>query len=127
MRNFNSFKALSSGIRQDIIEFLGVKERYLSEIAEHVSKTPQTIDFHLNILIDSGFVKAIEKDGKKYYMLTNENILEMIQTKKGHGLIGHHRHHHPIPPHELILNEIEKINKRFDSIEKKLDKVLNKK
>ena len=122
MKEFNTYKALSSNIRQEIVQFIGEKERYLSEIAEHVHKTPQTIDFHLNILSENGLIKSEEKDGKRYYTLTNDNVLDMIGPRRNKGIgLGWQRHK---APHEIVIDESEKINKRLNTIENKLDKML---
>ena len=45
MREGDIHKALSGPMRQEIIRFLGTGEKYLSEIANHINKTPQTVDF----------------------------------------------------------------------------------
>jgi len=119
MRGINAWKALSSEIRQEILLYLEDGEKYLSEIAEHLSKTPQTIDFHLSMLQELGIVKSLEKDGKRYYLLTDPDILKSFGSH-------HHRfelHHHK-PPHEIVLDIKEELNERMDRIEKKLDLLL---
>ena len=119
MREFNSMKALSSGIRQEIIMFLKTGDKYLSEIAEKVSKTPQTIDFHLNILRNNSFVEIVERNGKKYYHLKDKDILNSFGPR-GFG-VGRNRHQ---TPHEIVSNSMEEINKKLKSIEDKLDRLL---
>jgi DNA-binding transcriptional ArsR family regulator len=115
----NSWKALSSSIRQEIIIFLSNGEKYLSEIAEHLNKTPQTVDFHLNILQELGIVKGIERDGKKYYVLIDNEILKSFGP---HGpRFGMHHHK---PPHEIVLDIKDELNNRMDELERKMDLIL---
>jgi DNA-binding transcriptional ArsR family regulator len=121
MREGNVHKALSSPMRKEIILFLGSGKRYLSEIAEHIDRTPQTVDFHLSILINSGFVKSFEEEGKKFYELKDKGILKFVYNRKPLPL-----HHHPKPPHEIVLDIKDELNERMDRIEKKLDKLLEK-
>jgi len=119
MREGNIHKALSSPMRREIIIFLGTGRKYLSEIANHIKKTPQTVDFHLSILENSGLVESVEEEGKKYYELKNRDVLKFL---------SHHRplpgKHHPKPPHEIVLDIKDEMNERMDKIEKKLDKIL---
>lgn len=121
MKESNVHKALSSPVREEIILFLGLEKRYLSEIANHIRKTPQTTDFHLSILENNNFIKSSDSEGKKYYELINKDILKYIGHQKPlpHG-------YHPKPPHEIILDVKEELNERMDRIEKKLDKILDK-
>ena len=66
MQGMNAWKALSSSIRQEILIFLKDGEKYLSEIADHLNKTPQTIDFHMSMLQELGIVKSLERDGTAF-------------------------------------------------------------
>ena len=117
----NIHKALSSPMRRNIILFLGTGKKYLSEIAEHVGKTPQTVDFHLEILTRNGLVSYATEDGKKYYVLKDKRILKFLDERRP---LPHK--HHPKPPHEMILDVKNEMNERMDKIEKKLDEILNK-
>lgn len=121
MRQSNVHKALSSDVRREIIHFLGHGKKYLSEIAHHIDKTPQTTDFHLSILESSNFIKGSELEGKKFYELQNTDIAKFMGPGRPlpHG-------HHPKPPHEIVLDIKKELNERMDRIEKKLDKVLEK-
>lgn len=119
MKEANIHKALSSETRREIILFIGAGKRYLSEIAEHTRKTPQTIDFHLSILQNSGIVKSADEEGKRYYELKDKSILKFLEERRPlpPGL-------HPKPPHEIVLDMRDELNERMDRIEKKLDKIL---
>lgn len=119
MRESNIHKALSSETRRDIILFLGTGKKYLSEIAEHVRKTPQTVDFHLSILDGIGLTAGSELEGKKFYELKSMDILKFVEH--GRPLPPGH---HPKPPHEIVLDVRDELNARMDRIEKKLDKIL---
>ena len=120
MRQSNIHKALSSEVRKEIIRFLGPEKRYLSEIAVHVNKTPQTVDFHLNILENSGLIGTVDSKGKKFYELKSKEVLKFVSHGK------HHFGHHPKPPHEIVLDIKTELNERMDRIEKKLDKLIDK-
>ena len=114
-------KALSSPIRKAVLLSLGEKEKYLSELAAEVGKKPQTVDFHLNVLSEIGFVSSEWKEGKKYYTLKDPKILDFIRDQKAvpPGF-------RPKPPHEIVLDAWKDLGKKLDRIEKKLDKVLKK-
>lgn len=117
----NIHKALSSPTRREIILFLGEGKKYLTEIAEAVDKTPQTIDFHLSILINNGLVKAKEVEGKRFYELKERNILKFLEERRPLP-----PHLHPKPPHEIVLDIKDELNERMERIEKKLDTLLKK-
>lgn len=114
-------KALASGIRRDILMALGKGEMYLSEIAEEIGKKPQTIDFHLNVLAEIGLVTSEWKKGKKYYKITDRKILDFLREHKPVPPRFHHK-----PPHEIVIDAWEDINKRLDKIEKKIDAIARK-
>ena len=122
MRAFGIHKILSSPTRREIILFLGPGKKYLTEIAEHVHKTPQTVDFHLSILESANLVASSELEGKKYYELKDKEILKFVREERPLP----HRHH-PKPPHEIVLDIKDELNERMDRIEKKLDLLLKKK
>ena len=86
----NIHKALSSYSRREILLFLGTGKKILTEIAEHISRTPQTVDFHLAILEKNGLIKTCAEDGKKYYVLADKSILKFV----GPGPLPprHHKH-----------------------------------
>ena len=117
----NIHKALSSPMRRDIILFLSTGKKYLSEIAGHVHKTPQTVDFHLEILVKNGLINSSASEGKKYYELKDRGILKFLREKRP---LPHA--HHPKPPHEIILDVKDELNERMERIEKKLDELLGK-
>jgi len=92
-------KALSSDIRRGILVSLAKKEKYLSEISNEIEKKPQTVDFHLNLLEESGLIDSEWKEGKKYYFLKDRKM----------------PHHKPIPPHALPIKNENKIKFLFMS------------
>lgn len=120
-------KALGNEVRQRILAILSKRDEYLSEIAKQVSMTPQTTDFHLNILVDTGIIGYEWEAGKKYYHLKDKKILAFLREGRPlpPGL-------HPKPPHEIVMDawkdlgeRLDKIENRLDKIEKKLDKINN--
>lgn len=115
------YKALGNEVRQQLLLNLEKKEKYLSELAEELKLAPQTVDFHLNLLVDLGLVSFEWKEGKKYYFLRDKKILEFL---RGHKPIPLELH--PKPPHEIIMDAWEDLSKRLDRIEKKLDKLSKK-
>lgn len=117
----NIHKALSGRVRREIILYLADGKKYLSEIAEFVHKTPQTVDFHLDILVKNRLVEYSTEDGKKYYELRDRKILKFLREKRPIPHI-----HHPKPPHEMILEVRDELNEKMGKIEKKLDKILEK-
>ena len=97
-------KALSSPTRKLILETLSAGPKYLSELSSAVGRKPQTLDFHLKLLLSAGLVRSEWKSGKKYYIL----------KKKQKPLPREPNVLHP----ELLL--------KLDTIESKLDRLLKK-
>ena len=117
----NIHKALSSPTRREIILSLGEGKKYLSEIAEVVDRAPQTVDFHLSILEKNNLIGIEVEKGKKFYCLKDRKILQFLRERR-----PLHPRHHPKPPHEIILDVRDELNKRMGVIEGKLDEILKK-
>jgi len=115
-------KALGNEIRQKILLTLSKKDKYLSEIATEINLAPQTADFHLNLLSEIGLVDSDWKEGKKYYHLKDRKILEFLREKRPIPFALY-----PKPPHEIVMEAMEKLDKRLDVIEEKLDRLSRKK
>lgn len=111
-------KALSNDLRREILLSLSKKEKYLTEIAQEINKKPQTIDFHLSLLVEIGLVSSEWKEGKKYYILKNKKILDFLKHRK--PIPAEFR---PKPPHEIVLDMWDDIKKRLDKLERKIDKL----
>lgn len=114
--------ALSSPVRREILLFLGTGKKYLSEIAEHIDRAPQTVDFHLKILENTGLVSSSSQEGKVFFELKDRAILKFLRERRPIPAL-----HHPKPPHEImeearveILEKLSGIEKRLERIEKKL-------
>ena len=114
-------KALSSDIRREILISLAKREKYLSEISDEIKKKPQTIDFHLNLLVEIGLVESEWKEGRKYYFLKDKKILDFLKEREPVPL-----HLRPKPPHEIVIDAWDDLSKKLDRIEKKIDKFLEK-
>jgi DNA-binding transcriptional ArsR family regulator len=108
-------KAFSSPVRRQILLTISKKPKYLSEIAQEVEKKPQTIDFHLKVLVEIGLVEANWVEGKKYFSVKDKNIIGFLKDKK--PMVPHFHHK---PPHQIVEEAMEKIEKRLISIEKEL-------
>jgi len=114
--------ALSSPVRREILLFLGTGKKYLSEIAEHIQRAPQTVDFHLKILASAGIVSSSAEEGKAFYELKDRSILKFLRERRPIPAL-----HHPKPPHEVmeearaeILQKLAEMEKRLQRIEEKL-------
>ena len=111
-------KAFSSPVRRQILLTISEKSKYLSEIAQEVNKKPQTVDFHLRLLVELGLVGANWIEGKKYFSIKDKNIIKFLKDKK--PMVPHFHHK---PPHQIVEEAMEKIDKRLASIEKKLMRI----
>lgn len=109
-------RALSNDVRREILLSLAEKEKYLSEISTEIKKKPQTIDFHLNMLVEIGLVIGEWREGKKYYRLKDKKIIEFIKHRKPIP-----EEFRPKPPHEIVLDMWDDMKKRLDKIDKRLD------
>ena len=111
-------RMLAGRAKQQILRVLADGEKYLSEIAAAVGRAPQTVDFHLSTLVESGLVKVEEKKGKTYYSLADKDILKFIGG--GRALPPRYL---PKPPHVIIQEMWDDLGGRLEKIEKKLEKL----
>ena len=67
-----TFKALASDTRLEILKALDGRKMNLSEIARRTGLSKTTILEHMNRLVEANLVKKIEREGHKwtYYKLT---------------------------------------------------------
>jgi len=66
-----TFKALSSDTRLDILKALRERKKTITELAESLNLSKSTVHEHLTMLIKSGLVKRIDSKNKwVYYSLT---------------------------------------------------------
>ncbi len=73
-----TFKALASDTRVDILKSLGERKKTVTELAESLNLSKSTVHEHLKVLVKAGLVKRIDTPNKwVYYGL----------TWKGFGLI----------------------------------------
>ncbi|MEA2036937.1 MAG: winged helix-turn-helix domain-containing protein [Nanoarchaeota archaeon] len=114
-------KAFSSPVRKQILLAISEKPKYLSEIGQEVSKKPQTIDFHLKVLVELGLVEANWIEGKKYFSIRDKNIVKFLKDEK--PMVSHFHHK---PPHQIVEEAMRQMEKKLTRIEKKLDKLLEK-
>ncbi|NOX71190.1 MAG: winged helix-turn-helix transcriptional regulator [Candidatus Micrarchaeota archaeon] len=114
-------RALSSPVRRDILLSISEREKYLSEIAGEIGKKPQTIDFHISMLVEIGLVGSRWKGGKKYYFLIEKRIIDFL--REGKPVPPGAR---PKPPHEIVQDMWEDMKRRFDLLEKRLDEIERK-
>jgi len=81
----NSFKALASDTRLNIIRTLDGKKMSLNDIAQSTKLHKVTLHEHLSRLTEAGFIKKIEREGHKwvYYKLSwkGESLLHPENTR----------------------------------------------
>jgi len=114
-------KAFSSPVRKQILMGISKKPKYLSEIAQEVGKKPQTIDFHLKVLVELDLIETNWIEGKKYFSIKDKNIIGFLKEKK--PITPHFQHK---PPHEIVAEAMKTIEKKLNSIEKRLIKLEQK-
>ncbi len=114
-------KAFSSAVRKQILLVISKKPKYLSEIAQEVSKKPQTIDFHLKVLTELDLIETNWIEGKKYFSIKDKNIIKFLKDNK--PMVPHFNGK---PPHEIVAEAMTEITKRLDNIDKRLAKLEKK-
>ena len=114
-------KAFSSPVRKQILLQISKKPKYLSEIAQGIDKKPQTIDFHLRVLVELDIVECNWIEGKKYFSVKDKNILNFLKDKQ--PVVPHFSHK---PPHQIVEDAMKKISNKLNSIEKRLTEIENK-
>jgi len=82
--DIESFKALASETRLDILKILDGKKMNLSDICNTTKLNKMTLHEHLSKLTQAGFIKRIEREGHKwvYYKLSwkGESLLHPENT-----------------------------------------------
>ena len=80
----DDFKALASDSRLEIIKALDGKKMGLKELSNSTNLNKMTLHEHLSKLVETGFVKRIEREGHKwvYYKLTwkGESLIPVSYT-----------------------------------------------
>lgn len=79
-----SFRALASDTRVEIIKSLGRRRKMLTELSRQLGMSPSTVKEHMDNLARAGLVVQIDDGHKwKYYELTRkgENILHPSETR----------------------------------------------
>ena len=83
--DLNSFKALASDTRLNILRTLDGKKLSLNDIARSTNLHKVTLHEHLSRLAEAGFIKKIEREGHKwvYYKLSwkGESLLHPENTR----------------------------------------------
>jgi DNA-binding transcriptional ArsR family regulator len=83
--DLNSFKALASDTRLNILKTLDGKKLSLNDIARSTNLHKVTLHEHLNRLNEAGFIKKIEREGHKfvYYQLSwkGQSLLHPENTR----------------------------------------------
>jgi ArsR family transcriptional regulator len=74
------FRALSDPIRLEIVEFLRGGEKCVCEIIPHIGVIQPLVSRHLRILKDCGLVKDRRDGVRRLYSITDNKILETIDS-----------------------------------------------
>jgi ArsR family transcriptional regulator len=71
------FHAISESTRMTILQFLSQRERCVTEL-QHILDAPQSsVSYHLNVLRESGLVRARREGRWKYFSLRAETLEHM--------------------------------------------------
>lgn len=74
------FKALSDKSKLEIVELLSKKSMYASEIAEKLNLTSATVSYHMNVLMEAGFITIKKKDGRIYYYFKKDSMQNLVDN-----------------------------------------------
>ncbi|MGB4659113.1 MAG: winged helix-turn-helix domain-containing protein [Mobilitalea sp.] len=75
-------KLLSDKSKIDILEYISRKPSYGKEIADELNLSTATISYHMNALLNTGFINANVDANKVYYSLNSERIATSIDDVK---------------------------------------------
>lgn len=78
----NAGKLLSDKSKVDILEFISKKPCYGKEIANELNLSTATISYHVNALLQIGFVKAEVNSNKVYYSIARDRIASYLEEIK---------------------------------------------
>jgi len=73
-------RALADPIRLDMIELLRKGERCVCEITPYVKVTQPLVSRHLKILKERGIIKSRKERNRRYYSITDDRILNMLDS-----------------------------------------------
>jgi rhodanese-related sulfurtransferase/DNA-binding HxlR family transcriptional regulator len=73
-------KALSSGNRLEILEFLAQSERSVDELAKIAGLTTGNMSQHLQQLRQSGLVESRKEGLKVYYRLSGDDVIDLLNA-----------------------------------------------
>ncbi|AIQ47168.1 hypothetical protein R70723_15695 [Paenibacillus sp. FSL R7-0273] len=71
-------KALADNSKLQILASLKVNPKYNLEIADQLGLTAATISHHMNVLLACKMVRVEKNNGRVYYHLDSDNLLELI-------------------------------------------------
>lgn len=77
-------KAIGDKSKLDILEFVGKKPAFGKEIAKQLGLTTATISYHVNALVDVGFLKTELISGRVYYSADIPRIIEKLDLLKAY-------------------------------------------
>jgi DNA-binding transcriptional ArsR family regulator len=75
-----TFKALSDPIRLNILAFLKDGERCVCEIIPFLGVPQPIVSRHLKILKDIGLIKDKREGTRRFYSITNQSIMTIIDS-----------------------------------------------
>lgn len=74
------FKALSDTGRLEILEFLRDEEKCVCDIVQYMGIRQPLVSRHLKILRNCGLVKQRVDGTKRFYLVTDPRIIELINS-----------------------------------------------
>ncbi len=80
----NIGKLLSDKSKMDILDFVSRKPYYGKEIANELNLSTATISYHVNALLQIGFIKADLFSNKVYYSIDKERIVAYLEDIKNY-------------------------------------------
>jgi DNA-binding transcriptional ArsR family regulator/rhodanese-related sulfurtransferase len=93
-------KALSSGLRIEILDLLGQSERSVENLAEMLNHSVQNISRHLQLLKQTKLIASRKEGNFVFYRLADEDVRRLIATLQDVA------HNH--------LSEVDEIFERFE-------------
>ena len=72
-------KVFAEKSKLDILEFVKHTPAFGRELAKQLNLTTATISYHVNSLLELGFLKTSIEGGRIYYQTNGERIREVLQ------------------------------------------------
>ena len=79
----NGLKLLSDKSKFDILCYVSKQSAYGAQIAKELKLTTPTISYHMQALMNAGFIQVRKENNRLYYSMNREFVEIFLESAKG--------------------------------------------